>query len=234
MKIDSYLQRGYSHVNYCEDSLVTASYGDFVMAAVMDGCSSGADSHFIATYYGKVLRKSFQQIVPIYKSNNSDPLVEIGKYILEDLFYQVKRLKSEMALDITEILTTSIILVANKATGKQWINTSGDGLFIVDGKSTIISQNNMPDFMGYHLDNQAGEWIEMHTSTYELAGEHLILSTDGVQSFTDIEGNKVDILNKFVGERQIGGSDMKSFFAQLGIQGIRPYDDVAIVSLKLT
>ena len=49
---------GEFHVNHNEDYLVIENIGQHrTMIAIMDGCSSGNDSHFASTLIGRVLRK---------------------------------------------------------------------------------------------------------------------------------------------------------------------------------
>ena len=53
---------GEFHVNYNEDFMVSEEAGKSrKMIAVMDGCSSGTDSHFASTLIGKLLRKIAKQ-----------------------------------------------------------------------------------------------------------------------------------------------------------------------------
>jgi len=58
MKIYHLCQIGQFHTNHNEDSYIIEEVGaNKSLIAVMDGCSSGSDSHFASNLIGKVLRK---------------------------------------------------------------------------------------------------------------------------------------------------------------------------------
>lgn len=58
MKIYSTLQIGEFHLNHCEDYLIIEDPGkDKKLLAIMDGCTMGCDSYFIATLVGKILKR---------------------------------------------------------------------------------------------------------------------------------------------------------------------------------
>jgi len=59
MQIYSVLKLGQFHPIFCEDFTFHSQLNeDWVMIAVMDGCSSGINSHFTSTLFGKILKKS--------------------------------------------------------------------------------------------------------------------------------------------------------------------------------
>ncbi len=62
MKLFELTHIGEFHINHNEDFLIIEDAGQsYKLIAVMDGCSSGTDSHFASTLLGKILRKIAKQ-----------------------------------------------------------------------------------------------------------------------------------------------------------------------------
>lgn len=101
----------------------------------MDGCSSGKESYFASTLYGKSLHKScrallnMKEIRPDFDLELMDKKA-VGSFILIQLFEDIKKIKRTLFLDIKEILSTLILLVFDLKDNSAWINVSGDGLLV--------------------------------------------------------------------------------------------------------
>jgi hypothetical protein len=58
MKIHSFIKKGTAHPNFYEDFLLTFEItSKYSLFAVMEGCSSGKESHFASAFFGKIFKK---------------------------------------------------------------------------------------------------------------------------------------------------------------------------------
>lgn len=157
MKILTLLKRGIHHKNFNEDFLYTSSLTkDITVCAVMDGCSSAKDSQFTSSLYAKSIHKS-TRMLPQMKEIIEDFDLEtmglegIADFIMKQLFDDLKRTKKLFFLETEELLSTIVLLIYDNKKKTACIKMSGDGLFSVNNEVTEIDQNNIPNFLGYHL-----------------------------------------------------------------------------------
>jgi hypothetical protein len=159
MRIYTTLQIGEFHLNHCEDYLVIEDPGkDKKLLAVMDGCTMGRDSYFIATLVGKILKK-------ICKAHNykelytpSLNLADSLKSIIAELFVELRKTQEQLLLEQKDLLTTLIILLADTKLNQGIILAIGDGLVSVNGMITEFDQDNKPDYLGFHLHEDFEQW----------------------------------------------------------------------------
>ena len=187
MKIYSIICAGKDHPVNGEDAKYQHHLANkWFIGAVMDGCSSGKESHFASTLYVKSLHKTCRMLPKMKEIMEGFDLEFMEKeaimeFILGQLFEDVKKVKRTLFLDIEEILSTLIIMVYDKTNQAALVNISGDGLVACNGNTEEIDQNNIPDYMGYHLDLKFEKWYRHHTISKEFNQiEDLSISTDGL------------------------------------------------------
>ncbi len=199
MTIHKYIKRGLNHANYCEDFILHETLADkYELFAVFDGCSSGIDSHFASAFIAKIVRTEFQKL--------QSETELLNKKCLEKLLFNVilslKEQKQILNLDSDELLSTIILFLYNKLADSGIIIIVGDGLVSINGELTNVDQNNIPDYLAYHLDKINSEddfkiWYMLHAR--EFCIDKLLdvsISTDGTTSFTQtgiLEENEVKI-----------------------------------------
>ena len=89
---------GTFHTNHNEDYLAIYELGkEQLLTAVMDGCSMGKDSYFIATLIGKILRKiakvtSYQSF--INKEQTPMEGSKLLKIVTQKLFLELKNIQN--------------------------------------------------------------------------------------------------------------------------------------------
>lgn len=187
MNIYTLLASGRYHPVYCEDHQYYHSLDKkWFVGAVMDGCSSAKESHFASALFGKSLRKSCSML-PRMKHITTDfdlKLMDseaIGEFILGQLFEDVKKIRKGLFLEIEELLSTILLLVFDRQDKAAWVNISGDGIVTCNGATEEIDQNNIPDYLGYHLDIKFDDWYRNHTRTMEFEDvSDISISTDGL------------------------------------------------------
>ena len=181
------LERGIHHKNFNEDFLFTSSLTeDIYVCAVMDGCSSAKDSQFASSLYAKSLHKS-SRMLPQMKEIMDDfdlkemDLESIAEFFLKQLFEDLKRTKKLFFLQREELLSTIVLLIMDKSKKTACIKMSGDGLFAVNDRVTEVDQNNIPNFLGYHLDSRFEDIkdSEFQTWTFKEVRD-ISISTDGI------------------------------------------------------
>ena len=192
MKIYSHLSAGKLHPVNGEDYLYHTFLNDHLLvAAVMDGCSSGKDSYFASAVYGKSLHKTcrmlpnMHEVMPDLDLKKMDKEA-IGSFILGQLYEDIKKTKRLLFLDVNEILSTLILMVYDQKDHSAWVNISGDGLVVCNGGIHDIDQSNMPDYLAYHLDKAFDSWIARHTKIMEFSEvRDISISTDGLQKLKE-------------------------------------------------
>lgn len=241
MNIQSVLQIGEYHTNYCEDFLVTKKIGsDRILCAVMDGCSTAMESHFASTLFGKILRKICIEkgYKELYETNNNN-IEEDLKSVLEDVFKEVTALKNKLMLDEKELLTTFIILLYNQKENKGIVLTIGDGLVCINGEITEFERDNKPDYLAYHLKENFESWYK--NQTQKIFFNHLedvSIATDGISSFVHIKKidheEKIDPIDYLlIDKNQIDWEEMLSMKLKRleHHYGMKPTDDLAIIRI---
>lgn len=241
MKIYTALQIGEFHLNHCEDYLVVEEIGnDTKLIAVMDGCTMANDSYFVSTLVGKILKKicktrGYKSLygleVPAY--NIEDYL----KSILEELLNDIKKVRDQLLLEPKDLLTTLIILLIDKHKNEGIVLVIGDGLVSVNGAVTIFDQDNKPDYLGFHLNENFNEWYSSLSQKIHFKEiTDISIATDGITLFkkfrndaNDLEIDPIDFLVK--DKTVMDSTDMLEIKLKKleHIYGVKPTDDLAII-----
>lgn len=190
MQISSIVQKGEFHPVYCEDYLFEQALTESIhIAAVMDGCTMGADSHFASALIGKLLKKvakevSYQEYLKTIPAFSTTLLNNIGRNIIQKVREELRRLSNELYLDELELLSTLILAIVNTETNNVWVVVVGDGCIGVNGEIIEVDQQNRPDYLGYHLSGPFEDWFEVQQNQFEFSNiTKLSIATDGVLSF---------------------------------------------------
>jgi len=238
MKVFKLLQRGTYHPTNCEDFILTTSiYDDFNISAVMDGCSNGKDSHFASALMGKLIAKvahHLPHLVDIAKFNSAQAL---GKQFLKQLFEELKMAREQLFLNWSEMLSTLILAVYDCHLQDAFIISLGDGIIGINGEIHSIDQQNMPDYMSYHLSKDFEEWFASQKHIFHVKQPaELSISTDGIESFMtkNFEYAAVNVHDYLLNDRTFSqhknmlGKKVQILYAEYGIA---PQDDLGIIRM---
>lgn len=208
----------------------------------MDGCSSGRESHFVSSLYVKSLQKTCLTLPQLEDPGDGGLQLSdfegsaLGRIILEHLFEDVKAMAKLLSLDKAELLSTVILLVHNSEKEECYINFSGDGFYAVNNELIEIDQQNMPDFMGYHLKEEFDSWFDNHTLPKQFSKvKSVCISTDGISKFLDKKkGRNEDPETIFQSLTQHPPNKTleDNFRTLLQDTQLVPYDDVALIRLQ--
>ncbi|WMX12244.1 protein phosphatase 2C domain-containing protein [Aureispira sp. CCB-E] len=244
MQVYSTLQLGEFHPVFCEDFLYSKQiHQDWLVAGVMDGCSSGKDSHFAATLFGKILKKILQEFPYLALKNAKWELEQLSiqqlsHQVLCQFFSLIQTEKNNLFLEIEELVATCLILVYHYPTQKALITVSGDGVVAINDQIIVIEQNDKPDYLAYHLHKTFDQWLTNHTTQYSFEQvTNLAISTDGILSFAknntetvyEIDPIRYLMLDTDFSQ-QDNMLDRKCLYLEQEY-GLKPNDDVAIIRL---
>jgi hypothetical protein len=244
MNIYTLNKTGRFHDIHTEDHvfLYSLEHG-WLAGAVMDGCSSGKETYFASTLLGKLLCKACKMLLHLNRIDEKFRLDEaddafIGKFLLEQVFDDLKKAHQLLDTDLFEMLSTLLLLIYHEKNKSAWINISGDGLIVHNQDMIEIDQNNIPDYMAYHLDIKFEQWIQQFSKTYVFENQHdLSISTDGIFKFFSIserQQKSIDPVHYLLIDDSHKGSEemLKHKFKILEEQyGLIPYDDLGMIRI---
>jgi hypothetical protein len=199
MKQYFFSQMGEYHDNYNEDFGVLADIGEKKqLIAVIDGCTMGKESHFAATLAGKLLRKIAKEMYyQAFIAKQEKPLPEMLKEVTQQLFAQLKEVKNFLALEREELLSTLLLGIVDTKAKNAEILCIGDGLVVCNGIFTEFEQENKPDYMGYHLDENFETWYSSQNQFISLSQiQDLSIATDGIFSFSPFKTSYLPSMNE--------------------------------------
>ncbi|MFW5982862.1 MAG: protein phosphatase 2C domain-containing protein [bacterium] len=186
MNIHEYTAIGNAHRDHNEDSsFVFTEDNEFVVLAVMDGCSSGTESYFASGLIRKLLKKNVKQLAYLGFVKKEFPEKEVLlKTLLFAVFEDLKQIKQSLYLSENELLSTLLLSVYNISQKSAITSVSGDGFVFSNNSYKEFDSNNKPDYMAYHLNDSFEKWYAcnqeiLHTEKLDNFG----LSTDGIKSF---------------------------------------------------
>jgi Protein phosphatase 2C len=243
MKIYTTLHIGEHHSNYCEDYLLVAEIGkNKILCAVMDGCSMGTDSYFSATLTGKILRKiakelQFREFVE-QETKNPAQLLQI---VLQQLFENFRSFKNQLHLEREETLNTLLITVVDTTERSGEFMCIGDGLICIDSQFFEFEQDNRPDYLGYHLNEDFDSWFASQEQKISRADlKTFSLSTDGIFTFKEFDLGSYDrpknIIDFLLVDEEGGQNSNMLNRKMIEIKttwGLKPTDDLAIIRVTL-
>ncbi|WNJ17851.1 protein phosphatase 2C domain-containing protein [Pontibacter sp. G13] len=236
------MKRGYFHPNHCEDFLMTAKLSpEKTMAVVLDGCSMGVYSVFAAHLLGKVLRASAQSVyAQNFRNSSALTLGESLTEIMQITWSELIRIRQQLQLTRTELLTTMILAVVDEDEKQAEILIAGDGVVQVDQDFIEFDQGNKPDYLGYHLNKTFEDWRADHTQQLSVPEfRDLSISTDGILSFQNLEAKELhfpieEAIHELLVDRS--GSDSSQMLKHKAHQlerhkGLVCTDDLAIIRM---
>lgn len=239
MRIYHTLKIGEYHTNFCEDYLISCEIGhQKILCAVMDGCSMGTDSHLTSTLTGKILRKiSYGHSYKEFISKESPSLIQLQESVMRQLFSELHAIKNTLLLEREELLNTLVIGIIDVENRDGEFLCIGDGLICINGQHFEFEQNDQPDYLGYHLEEDFERWME--NQQQKISAESITdfsLSTDGIFTFKKFDdgiyGPPDSIVDYLLVDSTGSATEMmlhKKVFDIESEWGLKPTDDLAII-----
>lgn len=243
MKIYSAIQIGDYHQNHCEDHLFASDYGkNTILCAVMDGCTTAIESQFASVLVGKILKKICNEkgYKDFIEQNTLTSNVEENlKSILKDLLIELKTIKNLLLLDTKELLTTLIILLVDKTNQEGIVLAIGDGVVVINGQKTEFEQENTPDYLGYHLNEDFDTFY--NSQKQKIKFNQLVdvsIATDGILTFEKVLSQKskeeIDILQYLTQDDTNHGKSEMLYLKLKHLEneyGLKPTDDFSLIRI---
>lgn len=243
MQVFQYTQIGQHHTNNNEDAVIFYEISKSrILLAIMDGCSSGSDSHFASQLIAKTLRKIAKDIsYQIFVTKKIEPLNFTLRHVAQSLFHTMATTNRQLDLQYDELLSTVVIGLYDNIDHRAEILISGDGFINCNGKLYAYEQENKPDYMAYHLRKSFEEWYEGHTSKLSVTNvQDLSLTTDGIFTFRSFDTSHypviseeeiIDFLLKDANGKENALMLQKKCYTLKSQYGLLPTDDLSIVRL---
>ncbi|MEL6135171.1 MAG: protein phosphatase 2C domain-containing protein [Bacteroidota bacterium] len=246
MQIRTTVHLGHFHPVYCEDALwVEEMLEGIYLAAVMDGCTMGKESHFVSALMVKLLRKANKDIGyeawkdPQHSLNTRD-LDALGRQVMQKLFADLRKCAQDLYLEERELLTTLNLCLVDTVQHTVWHTVIGDGYSATGQEITDWDQENKPDYIGYHLKEDFDVWYESQQQVRLYRDIHeFVIASDGVAAFEHLNkqarGYPGDVVSFLLREDVFPDSKrpLDKKIAQLEESyGEIATDDVAIIQMR--
>jgi serine/threonine protein phosphatase PrpC len=243
MKKYELIQIGDFHTNHCDDYVMTAELDkQRFLCAVMDGCTMGTNSYIASGITGIVLRKIAKEInYRTFKEKNEIDLKILLIEILSKLFHELRLIKNQLQLERDELLSTLTLVLVDLDLGIAESISIGDGLIYCNGQSFEYEQNDKPDYLGYHLDEDFENWYSGQKQRLSLRNiNDLSISSDGIFTFKNYQNdNKIikhseDIVDFLLNDTD--GFENENMLKRKMLiitnnWGYKPIDDIGIIRL---
>lgn len=152
---------------------------------------------------------------------------------------ELKTIKNQLLLDTKELLTTLLLLLVDQTTNEGILLAIGDGFVNINGTITDLEQDNKPDYLGFHCND---DFESFYTSQKHIIRINTIsditIATDGIFTFesfsknkTDEDLNCIDYLTK--NKAQEESNEMLTFKLKFieNQLGKKPTDDFAMIRI---
>lgn len=238
MKVYTHIQKGEAHPVFCEDFLMTKKdlSSRFLVASVMDGCSGGKETHFSSTLIAKSLRKTLQGL----ETNNwflGGDAEQLSKILIQSVRDDLLKTREYFHLITEELVSTIILLVYDSQKDFAHFTLVGDGSIAINNEIHRVEQQNMPNYLAYHLKKDFEDFYKKLTCFQIQSPKNLAISTDGIDSFFDhklqtspIDTAKELLVNELEERKDILASRIQYFYEQYNQIA---QDDLAIVRIVL-
>jgi hypothetical protein len=245
MKIFELTHIGEFHIDHNEDSYVIADIGDSKkLIAVMDGCSSGTDSHFASTMIGKVLRKlAKQETYRAFAERIEKSVSQLIEIISLQLFEELRDLSRMLDLKSDEVLSTLILAIVDETHGTAETIVVGDGVIHVNGESIEFENDNKPDYIGYHLKLDKHLWYRDQTEKRTFNNiQDFTIATDGIFTFKNFDGKSYPPISEieiqsafFINKENLDNQNKlkKTLILLKNKHGLMPSDDLTMIRMVL-
>jgi len=234
---------GEFHVNHNEDSSAIVEIGENkLLVAVMDGCSMGKESHFASILIAKILRKVSKELsYREFVEKKERRISELLREVMNRLFGELRLIKNQLLLDREDILSTIILGVLDEVRQEVEVLIIGDGLICCNGELYEYDQNDKPDYIGYHLDEDFMSWFRSQSQKLSLKNvRDLSIATDGIftfkkfdnKSYKEIEEGRIVeylLINRSWGDQEnMLGKKLSEIETEFGL---KPSDDLTILRI---
>ena len=182
-------KRASTHPNWCEDNYWLKTEGYTTMGAVLDGCSTGTESHFASTFFKYAIEKASQCI---YFS--TCPPREAFEYIAHSVLTDIDAVRKLLSLTDMNFLSTMVLFHFDDIDKRLNVMFFGDGMVFVNGERFDHAEGNAPEYLAYQLYNSVEDKQAYFESRKYMTFEDVqtfSICTDGIGSFVNLRDGKI-------------------------------------------
>lgn len=163
-------QRSSTHLN-CEDSVYVHESESFIDGIIADGCSTGTKSHFAS----QLLCYAFKYRGIKDRYTDDRVIFDVMKSMLVTM--------AALEIDIINLLSTCMLFHYNKSDKTLYIRVIGDGYYYVNDVEYIVDQNNIPDYLAYHIydtPSKVREFFNKYPEVVYDSVDRFMICSDGI------------------------------------------------------
>lgn len=159
--------------NSCEDSIWVKEHEDYIIGVVADGCNTGHRSHFASQLLCYIVGSFFAV-------NKHHRIVSDGflAWVVDDL----RSIMRILRLEEINVLSTMLLFEYDKRSKCLKTRSLGDGVWFVNDVEHRIDQNNIPDYIGYHVnDDDLNPYLEKYPIRAFYDVTRFMVCSDGIE-----------------------------------------------------
>lgn len=179
-------KRSSTHPNWCEDNYWVKETDKIIIGAVLDGCSTGINSHWASLSIKYLLEKASKDEIKYGHPN------DLCTRIIVDIWLNLISLQKLMDISEMNILSTIVFFHYNKEKNELFVKFFGDGVIYVNGNEIINDENNTPDYLAYYCNDckysvDIFEWINNRRSEFYENVTDFSICSDGIHSLVNLK-----------------------------------------------
>lgn len=186
-------KRSSTHPNWCEDNYWLLETEDYIYGAVLDGCSTGHNSHFASTFVKYALEKGVGKVVDIDECPFNTLADHLATYVLD----KMKVISTSLDLTDMNLLSTIVFFAYSKEDQELYVKFFGDGVVYVNGEEFVHDEANAPQYLAYqmYVDDAAFElYLGSRKEQWFQDVKDFSICSDGIHSFKNLKNGNLDRL----------------------------------------
>ena len=181
-------KRAPSHQNWCEDNYWLHEQDGLIIGAVLDGCSTGTQSHFASTFFKYSLEKAFKENTDY---DSPEELLELLAYATRA---DIARTAEILALTDMNFLSTMTLFYYKPEWKELVVKFFGDGTVFVNGGRYDNDEGNEPDYLGYYAFTSYinfAEYLATRRTLIFTEVDNFAICSDGIDSWANLKNPQV-------------------------------------------
>lgn len=190
-------KRASTHPNHCEDSYFIHEDDEVIVGAVLDGCSTGIESHFASQFVKYALESGIRHCSK-KKFNFTNDEQMLDSLVL-DCHKCLDVAKYLLGLTEMNFLSTMVVFVYSKGESRLTVKFWGDGSIFVTDKNDLTvrfdnDEGNAPQYLAYYTPNkpETYDYFSSRITKTFLDVKSFSICTDGIDSLVNLKNPHVN------------------------------------------
>lgn len=187
MLIQTLSRRSSEHPEHNQDNHFLSHRDEYVVGAVLDGCSTGYNSEFASQTLAYLFESKADKIHSLLKDGFS--FVNTCLYLFRDMSLDLENMKKMLGLTDMNFLSTIVFFWYNSLSKDLNLIFIGDGYVRYKIGDTWAEfdndENNIPQYLAYHTDSfELGSFLKSRPMLCIENVTDFSVCTDGIHSLT--------------------------------------------------